>query len=59
MAGATVIDATLQTTRSNASVYEASIAEMEIRLAKLKKDRQRYQNLVETKCGYSNSVGAD
>lgn len=46
-AGATVIDATLQTTRSNASVFEASIAEVEIRLAKLKKDRQRYQNLVE------------
>ena len=36
-AGATVIDATLQTTRSNASVFEASIAEVEIRLAKLKK----------------------
>ena len=46
-AGATVIDATLQTTHSNASVYDASIAEVEIRLAKLKKDRQRYQNLVE------------
>lgn len=46
MAGATVIDATLQTTQNSASVYEASIAEIEIRLAKLEKDRQRYENLV-------------
>ena len=36
-AGATVI---------NATVYDASIAEIEIRLAKLEKDRQRYENLV-------------
>lgn len=48
-AGATVINATLQTTRTNASVFEASIAEVEIRLAKLEKDRQRYRNLVERK----------
>lgn len=47
MAGATVIDATLQTTQNSASVYEASIAEIEIRLAKLEKDRQRYENLVQ------------
>lgn len=47
MAGATVIDATLQTTRTSASVYDASIAEVEVRLAKLEKDRRRYQNLVE------------
>lgn len=46
MAGATVMDATLQTTRNNASVFEASIAEVEIRLAKLEKDRQRYANLL-------------
>ena len=46
MAGATVIDATLQTTQNSASVYEASIAEIEIRLAKLEKDRQRYENLL-------------
>lgn len=46
LAGATVIDATLQTTQNSASVYEASIAEIEIRLAKLEKDRQRYENLV-------------
>lgn len=46
LAGATIIDATLQTTENSASVYEASIAEIEVRLAKLEKDRQRYQNLV-------------
>ena len=46
MAGANVVDASLQTTQTSASVYEASIAEIEIRLAKLEKDRQRYQNLV-------------
>lgn len=45
-AGATVISATLQTTQTTASVYEASIAEVEIRLAKLEKDRQRYANLL-------------
>lgn len=49
MAGANVIGATLQTTQNSASVYEASIAEIEVRLAKLEKDRQRYQNLVERK----------
>ena len=42
----TVINATLQTTQTTASVYDASIAEIEIRLAKLEKDRQRYENLV-------------
>ena len=46
MAGATVMDATLQTTQNNASVFESSIAEVEIRLAKLEKDRQRYTNLL-------------
>lgn len=46
-AGATVIDATLQTTETNAAVFDASIGEIEIRLAKLQKDKQRYQNLVE------------
>lgn len=46
LAGATVIGATLQTTQNTASVYDASIAEIEIRLAKLEKDRQRYENLV-------------
>ena len=46
LAGATVIGATLQTTQTTASVYDASISEIEIRLAKLEKDRQRYENLV-------------
>lgn len=45
-AGATVIGATLKTTQTTASVYDASIAEIEIRLSKLEKDRQRYDNLV-------------
>ena len=48
-AGATVMGATLQTTQTTASVYDASIAEIEIRLAKLEKDRQRYENLVNRK----------
>ena len=47
MAGANVINATLNTTETSASVYDASIAEIEVRLQKLAKDRQRYQNLVE------------
>ena len=45
-AGATVINATLHTTQTTASVYDASIAEIEVRLAKLEKDRKRYENLV-------------
>ena len=49
IAGANVVDATLQTTQNSAAVYDASIAEIEIRLSKLEKDRQRYQNLVERK----------
>ena len=45
-AGQNVIGATLQTTQSTASVYESSIAEVEVRLMKLDKDRKRYENLV-------------
>ena len=45
-AGATVINATLNTTQTTASVYDASIAEIEVRLAKLEKVRKRYENLV-------------
>ena len=37
LAGATVIGATLQTTQTTASVYDASISEIEIRLAKIGK----------------------
>ena len=40
-------EAALKTTQTTASVYDASISEIEIRLAKLEKDRQRYQNLVQ------------
>ena len=47
MAGANVINATLNTTETSATVYDASIAEIEVRLQKRAKDRQRYQNLVE------------
>ena len=47
MAGASVIGQTLQTTKASASVYEASISEVEIRLAKLDKDRKRYENLLQ------------
>ena len=47
MAGQNVVGATLQTTTKTADVYDASIAEIEVRLAKLEKDRQRYKNLVE------------
>ena len=45
-AGTTIINATLNTTQTTASVYDASIAEIEVRLAKLEKDRKRYENLV-------------
>ena len=49
MAGANVVDASLQTTQTSATVYEASIAEIEIRLAKLEKDRQRSQHQEEAR----------
>ena len=56
---ATVINATLQTTQTTASVYDASIAEIEIRLAKLEKDRQRYENLVKRNAATPYPVGTD
>ena len=46
MAGASVLGQTLNTTQASASVYKSSIAEVEIRLTKLEKDRERYRNLV-------------
>ena len=49
MAGANVIGATIDRTQTTASVYDASISEIEVRIAKLEKDRQRYANLVERK----------
>ena len=47
MAGSDVTDASLQTTQTSATVYDASISEIKIRLEKLAKDVQRYRNLVE------------
>lgn len=49
LAGANVIDATKQTTETSASIYSASIDEIEVRLAKLAKDCERYRNLVAKK----------
>ncbi len=46
-AGGNVIDATINTTRSNVSVFDASLAEVETRIEKLRRDRDRYKNLVE------------
>ena len=40
IAGANVVDATLQTTQNSAAVYDASIAEIEIRLSKLEQLEQ-------------------
>lgn len=48
-AGANVNSATEQTTQTSASVYSASIDEIEVRLAKLSKDIGRYRNLVANK----------
>ena len=47
--GANVNSATEQTTQTSASVYSASIDEIEVRLAKLSKDIERYRNLVANK----------
>lgn len=47
IAGASVVGQSLQTSEASASVYESSIAEVKIRLAKLEKDRARYHNLLE------------
>ena len=47
LAGAEVLDATMSTTQTSATVYDARIAEIEIRLEKLQKDVARYRNLVE------------
>ena len=47
LAGASAIGQSLQTSEASASVYESSIDEVKIRLAKLEKDRTRYQNLLD------------
>ena len=48
-ASGNVISASEQTTQTSATVYEASIDEIEVRLAKLAKDIERYRNLVANK----------
>ena len=48
-ASGNVINASEQTTQTSASVYSASIDEIEVRLAKLAKDIERYRNLVAKK----------
>lgn len=45
MAGANVIDASVQTTQTSATVYESAIAEIEIRLAKLEKTASAIRTL--------------
>jgi len=47
LSGANVLDATLTTTLNNVSVYDASMAEVEAKIVKLKKDYERYQNLLQ------------
>ncbi len=46
LAGNNVTDATVNRTQINSLVFDASIEEIEVRLAKLKKDVERYRNLV-------------
>ena len=48
-ASGNVISASEQTTQTSASVYSASVDEIEVRLAKLAKDIERYRNLVANK----------
>lgn len=48
-ASGNVISASEQTTQTSATVYDASIDEIEVRLAKLSKDIERYRNLVANK----------
>lgn len=45
-AGKNTIGATLNRTENNVLVFDSSIAEIEARLAKLRKDKERYTNLV-------------
>lgn len=46
LAGNNVTDATVNRTQINSLVFDSSIDEIEIRLSKLKKDVERYRNLV-------------
>ena len=45
-AGMVGVDATVSRTQTGTQVYDGSIAEIEVRLEKLKKDVERYRNLV-------------
>ncbi|MDR3326553.1 MAG: HlyD family secretion protein [Prevotellaceae bacterium] len=47
--GAEVLNAGIATGESNASVYNSSIAELEVKIDKLKRDYGRYQNLLQAK----------
>lgn len=47
--GKEVIGNSLNTSKSNASVFDASIQEAEVRIEKLKRDYNRYTNLLERK----------
>lgn len=46
-AGKNLIGATLDRTENSVLVYDSSIAEIEARIAKLRKDKARFENLVE------------
>ncbi|MFA6334384.1 MAG: HlyD family secretion protein [Bacteroidales bacterium] len=48
-AGSAVMASSLNTTKSNASVFDSSIEEAEARLSKLERDYARYSNLLERK----------
>jgi len=49
LAGGNVLGATIERTQQASTVYDNSIQELEIRLAQLEKDKQRYENLVAKK----------
>lgn len=44
--GGLVLDATIERTKQSTTVYDNNIEELQIRLAQLEKDKQRYENLV-------------
>lgn len=48
-ANGNVLGATIERTQQSSSVYDNSIRELEVRLAQLEKDKQRYENLVARK----------
>lgn len=56
MANSNVVGASIDRTQSMASVYDANISEIEVRMAKLEKDRERYRNLVERKAASATQL---